>query len=126
MVQVPYRHWVEQKTRARTVDEREQPLPVHAFSLRPKFPGNDFNKFGILLEKRGCVRKGAVGNAMARLFNASTAPKLGIAQYSRKNPHLFVRCSSHPTPLEDCVYSRDLRAETCVVDPFQIYRGTAL
>ena len=62
---------------------------------------------------------------MARLFNASTALELGIAQY-RKDPHLFVRCSSHPTPLEDCVYSRNLRAETCVVDPFQIYRGTAL
>ena len=125
MVQIPYRRWVEQKARARAVDGREHPLPVHAFTPRPEFPGNDFNKFGILLEKRGCVRKEAVGNAVARLFSTSDALELGIAQY-RKDPLLFVRCGPQTTPLEDCVFSQDLRAETCVVDPFHIYRGTVL
>ena len=53
------------------------------------FGGNDFNKLGAELEKRGLVKVGAVGNAAARLFGARDAVLTAVELY-RDDTELFV------------------------------------
>jgi hypothetical protein len=81
-------------------------------------PGNDFNKFGCMLEKRDLVRVQPVGNAIARLFRASDALHLGITEY-RKDPLLFARTGAGYAPLADGVR---VGWSQSVVDPDAIYR----
>ena len=121
LVQVPYRRWLEVEARTRDEQGRERPLLALIYSPKPGFQGNDFNKFGALLEERGLVQKGIVGNAIARLFRARDALELGLAQY-RKDPLLFVRTTDGITPLGDGVLTGELNSEKWVLDPALVYR----
>ncbi len=106
--------------RVRGPDGTERPLPTRPFRPKPGF-GPDLNKFGVLLEEKGLVRAGAVGNAVARLFRARDVVEVGIAEY-REDPLIFVRTGeTYPTPLQDGVMIGDLDDEKSVWDPKLVY-----
>ena len=100
LVQVPYRRWREVEARVQDRDGSQRPLLTLIYSPKPGFAGNDFNKLGALLEERGLVQVGTVGNAVARVFRARDALEVGLAQY-RKDPLLFVMTTDRCTPLRD-------------------------
>ena len=122
MVQTPYRRWQNVDARVRQPDGTLRPLPTRKFSPRPGFAGNDFNKFGGILEARGLVEVGPVGNAMSRLFRARDTVAVGVAEY-RDDPLLFVRTGDELTRLKDGVTVAEFENEKTVLDPDRIYRG---
>ena len=121
LVQVRYRRWREVEAHMRAQDGSLRPLPTFVYSPGPGFPGNDFNKLGNLLERRGMARVGAVGNAVTRLFRARDAHDLGLAQY-RKDRRLFLLTGPRCTQLRDGVLTEELNNEKSVVDPACVYR----
>lgn len=122
LVQVPYRHWREIEAHVRGPDGSLGELPTLVYGPKPGFAGNDFNKLGVLLEEKGLVQVGRVGNAVARLFRARDAFEVGLAQY-RVDPSIFLRDGERCTPLPDGVLTDDLNNEKSVIDPAFIYRG---
>ena len=120
LVQVPYRRWREVEARVQDRDGSQRPLLTLIYSPKPGFAGNDFNKLGALLEERGLVQVGTVGNAVARVFRARDVLEVGLAQY-RKDPLLFVMTADRCTPLRDGVLTAELHNEKSVLDPALIY-----
>ena len=120
LVQVRYRRWREVEARVREPDGRKRSLPMFGYSPKPGFVGNDFNKLGVILEERGLVQVGAVGNAVARRFRARDTLEVGLAEY-RKDPLLFVITDDSLTQLRDGVLTEELHSEKSVIDPTQIY-----
>lgn len=120
LVQVQYREWVAKSAWVRTAEGQLQPLPTQIYRPQPGFAGNDFNKFGALLENAGCVRVGAVGNAVAHCFAVRDALALGVAHY-RQDPLLFVKTTADYHPISGGVMTGELYKEKVVVDPDQIY-----
>ena len=123
-VQTPYRHFEDVEARVRDQDGTERPLLTRTFRTYPGFPGNDFNKFGAILEARGLVKVGAVGNAMARMFKARDAMEVGVVEY-RKDPLLFVQTGERLTQLEDGVMIGEYNNEKTVLEPAQMYGSRA-
>ncbi len=121
LVQVRYRRWREVEARVRGQDGSLRSLPTFVYSPGPDFPGNDFNKLGNLLERRGLARVGSVGNAVTRRFRARDAFDLGLARY-RQDPQLFLLTGERCTPLRDGVLTDELNNEKSVLDPALIYR----
>jgi aminoglycoside 3-N-acetyltransferase len=120
LVQVRYRQWRKVDARVQEPDGRKRPLPAFSYSPRPGFVGNDFNKFGAMLEERGLAQVGAVGNAVTRRFRARDALEVGLAEY-RKDPLLLVKTGDSITQLRDGALTEDLHNEKSVIDPAQIY-----
>ena len=120
LVQVRYRQWRQVDAWVQEPNGRKQPLPALAYSPRPGFVGNDFNKFGAMLEERGLAQVGAVGNAMARRFRARDALDVGLAEY-RKDPLLLVKTDGSITQLRDGALTEELNNEKSVIDPAKIY-----
>ncbi len=120
LVQVPYRRWREVEARVQDRDGSQHPLLTLIYSPKPGFAGNDFNKLGALLEERGLVQVGTVGNAVARVFRARDALEVGLALY-RKDPLLFVMTADRCTRLRDGVLTAELHNEKSVLDPALIY-----
>lgn len=118
MVQVSYREWVQYEGVLREADGYERPLTTRTFRQTEWSKGNDFNKFGTILEREGLVQVRPAGNAIARLFKARDALHLGIAAY-RKDPELFVRDGADQTLLKDGVHRR---WQHYVVDPDKVYK----
>ena len=147
---VPYQnltagHFMEQEIgshRGPRVAERLQRLPDgRVVSLRsetwgpdPSFPGMpersyDFNRLGEGLEQRGLVRRGAVGNAVARLFRARDLERTAREMFAA-DPELFFIVDGQVTPLQYGVTwpipeGRNAGAELCVVNPAGVYQGRA-
>lgn len=121
LVQVPYRRWSEVEARVQDRDGSLHPLLTLIYSPKPDFAGNDFNKLGALLELRGLVQVGNVGNAVARLFHARDALEVGLAQY-QVDPLLFVKTGERCTPLQEGVLTSELDNEKSVLDPALIFR----
>ena len=86
------------------------------FIPKPGFEGNDFNKFGAVLESHGLVRVGYLGNAVGRVWKVRDTVELGVTEY-RKDPHLFVMNGVDYTPLTYGVMTDELHNEKVVVDP---------
>ncbi|MDE0632918.1 MAG: AAC(3) family N-acetyltransferase [Caldilineaceae bacterium] len=122
LVEVPYRQWREFEARVRDPDGSQRPLLARAFSPKPNFVGNDFNRLGAMLEDRGLVMAGSVGNAVARLFRARDAFDVGLAQH-RIDPDLFLMQGQEYTPLQNGVLTDELHNEKWVLDPAEIYPG---
>ena len=122
LVQVPYRRWREIEAFVQDSDGSLRPLLTLVYGPKPGFAGNDFNKLGVLLEEKGFVQVGKVGNAVARLFRARDALKVGLAQY-RIDPSIFVMGGERCTPLPDGVMTDELNNEKSVIDPAHIYRN---
>jgi aminoglycoside 3-N-acetyltransferase len=122
LVDVPYRRWREVEGRVRAPDGSHRPLRTLAFSPKPDFIGNDFNRLGTMLEDRGLVMAGSVGNAVTRLFRARDAFEIGLAQY-RIDPDIFLMKGQKYTQLRCGVLTEDLHNEKWVLDPAQIYRS---
>ncbi len=120
LVEVPYRQWREFEARVRDPDGSQRPLLALAFSPKPNFVGNDFNRLGVMLEDRGHVMAGSVGNAVARLFRARDAFDVGLAQH-RIDPDLFLMQGQEYTPLRSGVLTDELHNEKWVLDPAEIY-----
>ncbi|MSP14006.1 MAG: AAC(3) family N-acetyltransferase [Chloroflexi bacterium] len=120
LVQVSYRWWRKVDGRIRYPDGTEGPLPAVIFSPYPDFPGNDFNKLGAMLEAQGLVRVGPVGNAVARLFSAQAALKIGLEAY-RQDHDLFLKSDGQFTQLQDGVMVGELHNEKTVYDPSLMY-----
>ena len=59
----------------------------------------DFNRLGEGLEQRGLVRRGAVGNAIARLFRARDLERTAREMFAA-NPELFFIVDGQVTPLQ--------------------------
>ncbi|MCY4083077.1 MAG: AAC(3) family N-acetyltransferase [Caldilineaceae bacterium] len=121
LVRVPYRQWREVEAQIREPDGSLRPLPTLTFGPKPGFVGNDFNRLGAMLEERGHVLAGSVGNAVARLFRARDAFEVGLAQY-RIDPDLFLMAGRDYTPLGNGVLTEELHSEKWVLDPANIYR----
>ncbi len=122
LVQVPYRRWREVEARLQDRDGSQRPLHTLTYGPKPGFGGNDLNKLGALLEERGLVRVGSLGNAVVRLFRARDAFEVGLAQY-KVDPLLFVLTDSKCTPLRDGVLTDEQDNEKSVLDPAHIYRS---
>ena len=122
LVQVPYRRWREVEARVQDRDGSRRPLPTFVYGPKPGFGGNDLNKLGALLEERGLVRVGSLGNAVVRLFRARDALEVGLAQY-RVDPLLFLLTDSKCTPLRDGVLTDEQDNEKSVLDPAHVYRS---
>ena len=120
LVQVRYRRWREVEAKVRDPNGRERPLPMFGYSPKPGFVGNDFNKLGVILEKRGLAQVGAVGNAVARRFRARDTLEVGLAEY-RKDSLLLVKTDGSITKLRDGALTEELNNEKSVIDPTQIY-----
>ena len=120
LVQVRYRRWREVEAKVRDPNGRERPLPMFGYSPKPGFVGNDFNKLGVILEKRGLAQVGVVGNAVARRFRARDTLEVGLAEY-RKDPLLLVKTGDGITKLRDGALTEELNNEKSVIDPTQIY-----
>ena len=120
MVQVPYRQWVPVEAQILEADGSRRSLPTSAYGPKKGFPGNDFNKFGRLLEERGLAGKGRVGNAVCRLLRARDVLEVGVAEY-RKDQSLFAKTEKDSTPLSDGVLVSGNGTERWVVDPSQVY-----
>ena len=120
LVQVRYRRWREVEASVREPEGQKRPLPALTYSPRPGFVGNDFNKFGAILEERRLAQVGAVGNAVARRFQARDALEIGLAEY-RKDPLLLVKTSDSITQLRDGALTEELNNEKSVIDPTKIY-----
>lgn len=120
LVQVRYRRWREVEAKVRNPNGRERPLPMLGYSPKTGFVGNDFNKLGAILEERGLVQVGTVGNAVARRFRAHDALEVGLAEY-RKDPLLLVKTGDGITQLRDGVLTEELHNEKSVIDPAKIY-----
>lgn len=122
LVKVPYRRWREVEAQVRDPDGSQRPLLTLTFSPKPDFAGNDFNRLGRLLEDRGHVMAGSVGNAVARLFRARDAFEVGLAQY-RVDPDLFLMKGQEYTQLRSGVLTEELHNEKWVLNPAEIYRS---
>ena len=122
LVQVPYRQWREVEAQIRDPDGSQRPLPTLTFGPKPGFVGNDFNRLGSMLEERGQVLAGSVGNAVARLFRARDAFDVGMEQY-RVEPDLFLMAGREYTQVGSGVLTDELHNEKWVLDPANIYRS---
>jgi aminoglycoside 3-N-acetyltransferase len=123
LVQPWYRYWREIDASIRSEDGTEQPLRTRVFGPRPDHVGTDLNKFGALLEEKGLVRVGPVGNAVARLFSARQVIEVGIPEY-RKDPFLFVKTAERVTPLSDGIVTSELDNEKAVFDTGLMYSSS--
>ncbi len=121
LVQVPYRQWREVEALVEGPEGSTRPLPTMVYGPKPGFAGNDLNKLGLILEERGLVQVGQVGNAVTRLFRARDALEVGLAQY-RVDPLIFLMTGERPTPLPDGVLTDELNNEKSVLDPAHIYQ----
>lgn len=121
LVKVPYRQWREVEAQVREPDGSRRPLPTLTFGPKPGFVGNDFNRLGAMLEERGLVLAGSVGNAVARLFRAKDAFEVGMAQY-RVDPDFFLMKGREYTQPGSGVLTEELHNEKWVLDPANIYR----
>ena len=86
----------------------------------------DFNRLGEGLEQRGLVRRGAVGNAIARLFRARDLERTAREMFAA-NPELFFIVDGQVTPLQygttwPIPEGRNAGAELCVVDPAGVHQ----
>lgn len=122
LVQVSYREWVTKAAWRRDDQGQQQPLPTLIYRSQPDFAGNDFNKFGALLEEAGRVQVGAVGNAVTRCFAVRDGLTLGVAHY-RQDPLLFVKTTPAYHPLRAGIVTGELYKEKVVVDPAQLYHS---
>jgi aminoglycoside 3-N-acetyltransferase len=122
IVQVPYRRWVEFEARLQEPDGLLWPLLTRCFVPEKGFVGNDFNKLGAEMERRGLVKVGAIGNAVGRLFRARDAVLTAVELY-RDDTELFIRDGGRITPLDDGVMVGELDNEKSVLDPNAIYQG---
>ncbi len=120
LVQVPYRQWREVEAQIREPDGSQRPLPTLTFGPKPGFVGNDFNRLGAVLEERGHVLAGSVGNAESRLFRARDAFEVGMELY-RVDSDLFLMKGREYTQLGSGILTDDLHNEKWVLDPAQIY-----
>ncbi|MDE0078111.1 MAG: AAC(3) family N-acetyltransferase [Caldilineaceae bacterium] len=120
-VQVPYRQWREVEAQIREPDGSQRPLPTLTFGPKPGFVGNDFNRLGMMLEERGHVMAGSVGNAVVRLFRARDAFEVGMEQY-QVDPDLFLMKGREYARLGNGVLTDELHNEKWVLDPAKIYR----
>ena len=121
-VQTPYRYFEDVQAQVKQPDGTTRPLPTRTFKSKPDFPGNDFNKFGSILEKRGLVKIGTVGNAICRLFKARDAMEVGVEEY-RKDPSVFVQTEEQLTSLDDGVMVGEYDNEKTVMDPEEMFNS---
>ena len=121
-VGVPYRKRRNEEGRLRSADGREEPfvsisLPPPSFGWK----GNDFNYLGQLMEDRGLVSVGPVGNAMARLVRASDLMATARSEYDSDDA-LFLKKGREYTPLNEG-HTIDLGDRAmCVVDESGIFK----
>jgi aminoglycoside 3-N-acetyltransferase len=116
MAAVPYRHWVNIEAYTREKKGAKRSLYTRVFKPKPDFPGNDFNKFGTILENRKLAHVGFIGNAVARLFRVRDVINVGLSEY-HKDPMLFVKTGKELTQLPDGVLTNELNKEKSVIDP---------
>lgn len=119
-VAVPYRSWT--KIKASTVERggAKRSLCTRIFGPKPGFAGNDFNKFGAILENRNFAHVGFIGNAVARLFRVRDVIDVGLVEYY-KDPLLFVKTGNELTQLRDGVLTNELNEEKSVINPIHRY-----
>ena len=90
LVQVEYREMHEVAASYRDDSGELRPSPTRVYAPVSDFEGNDFNKLGRILEVRGLVTIGAIGNAVTRYFRARDALETGVSEY-RSDPALFLQ-----------------------------------
>ncbi len=88
------------------------PLPGHA--------GSDYNRLGQRMEDAGLVRRGPVGNAIARLLNAHDL-RAASRDLTRHDPNGFLQQGPAVTQLTHGHTIQSPKGEHCVLDPTRIY-----
>jgi aminoglycoside 3-N-acetyltransferase len=86
----------------------------------PPFPGNDFNRLGQAMEVEGVVRIGAVGNAIARVFQGRAVREVA-RKLHRKDKRAFLREGDVVTELYCGITVSTPRGDLCVLDPKAIH-----
>lgn len=121
-VRVPYRRARYDEGFLRRSDGREEPLM--SISLPPPssgWKGNDFNYLGQMMENKGLVKTGRIGNAVARLLRARDLMDITRTEYAR-DEKLFLMKGREYTPLQiGHTIIRGARV-MCVVDESQIFQ----
>ena len=84
-VGVPYRREIEVEMLVRQPNGSLDPVVSTSMPPKAGFSGNDFNRFGQLLEDENGVQVGTVGNAMARLVTGAQLLESAIAHYQKDN-----------------------------------------
>lgn len=114
-VGVPYRHWVSIEAYTRERRGSKRLLYTRVFKPKPGFSGNDFNKFGTILENRNLAHVGFIGNAVARLFRVRDLINVGLSEH-HKDPLLFIKTGKELTQLPDGVLTNELNKEKSVIN----------
>ena len=91
------------------------PLPGH--------PGSDYNRLGQRMEDAGLVNLGPVGNAVARLLNA-TDLRTAARNLTRHDPNGFLQQGPAVTQLTHGHTIQSPKGEHCVIDPAGMYGAT--
>ena len=124
-VGVPYRRPKRIEGRMRRPDGAVVPLVSIGAPPDPGFGGNDFNYLGKMMEDRGLVRVGEVGNAIARLIAAEDLLATSRREYE-SDEKLFIMKEPKVVRLEyGETIERGDRGAMCVKDVAQVYASAA-
>ncbi len=122
-LELPYRKPRISEGRMRHPDGSTTPLVNIGTPPLPGHPGSDYNRLGQRMEEVGLVRRGPVGNAIARLLDANDF-RAAARQLTRQDPNGFLQQGNAVTELTYGYTVNSDKGEHCVVDPTRIYGAT--
>ncbi len=122
-LELPYRKPRVSKGRMRHPDGSTTPLVSIGTPPLPGHPGSDYNRLGQRMEDAGLVRRGPVGNAIARLLNAHDL-RAASRNLTRHDPNGFLQQGPAVTKLTHGHTVTSDKGEHCIVDPTRIYGAT--
>ncbi len=120
---LPYRQPRTSEGRMRHPDGSTTPLVSIGTPPLPGHPGSDYNRLGQRMEDSGLVRRGPVGNAIARLLDANDF-RAAARELTRHDPNGFLQQGNAVTELTYGYTVTSDKGEHCVVDPTRIYGAT--
>ena len=122
-LELPYRKPRISQGRMRQPDGSYSTLVSIGTPPLPGHPGSDYNRLGQRMEDAGLVNLGPVGNAVARLLNA-TDLRTAARDLTRHHPNGFLQQGPAVTNLTHGHTIQSPKGEHCVIDPAGMYGAT--
>ena len=119
-LELPYRKPRVSKGRMRRPDGSTTPLVNIGTPPLPGHPGSDYNRLGQRMEDAGLVRRGPVGNALARHLNAHHL-RAASRDLTRHDPSGFLQQGNAVTKLTYGYTVTSDKGEHCIVDPTRMF-----